>query len=437
VTGDLQVNAGRAMIVNSPALTVNGDILINHTGANSNSYLQFSQSATLLGEGELRLNANQAELSSAYLNSPNNAVLTIPTGRTISGSGRLFGNYALQGTLHPSGGGLQLLNGGMTGSGEGKILLENDPFFLSNTTMNTVPAISSGSGYIQIDNTVTLNGVSAQADVRVNGTLNANDLSVTGDLQVNAGRAMIVNSPALTVNGDILINHTGAGANTFLQFTQTASLEGEGALILNANLANYDTAYLQATNNAVLTIGENRTVRGAGRMYGSVVIEGGVAPEVVGAASTRSIDFRNQTVFTDSAWVEIEVGGPEVQDRDQLIGPGTKQLDGTLRVRRLNDYTPARGTVFPVITGNAVSGRFHTLDLPPLWAVAYTPTAVNLVYDCKADFNGDGQINFFDVTAFIAAYNAGEPTADFAAPFGVFNFFDVSAFISAFNAGCP
>jgi hypothetical protein len=248
---------------------------------------------------------------------------------------------------------------------------------------------------------------------------------------------MVVNSPTLTVDGDILINHTGGNSGTYLQFNQTATLAGEGALILNANLASYDTGYVQASNNAVLTIGENRTVRGAGRFYGSVIIEGGVAPEVVGAASTRSIDFRNHTVFTDSAWVEIEVGGPEVQDRDQLVGPGTKQLNGTLRVRTLNDYTPDRGTVFPVITGNAVTGRFDVLDLPPAWSVAYSSNAVNLVYDCKADFNGDSQINFFDVTDFIAAYNAGDPTADLAAPSGVFNFFDVASFISSFNAGCP
>ena len=48
-----------------------------------------------------------------------------------------------------------------------------------------------------------------------------------------------------------------------------------------------------------------------------------------------------------------------------------------------------------------------------------------------------GTLNFFDVSAFIAAYNSQNPAADFAAPFGVFNFFDVSAFIAAYNAGCP
>jgi hypothetical protein len=49
----------------------------------------------------------------------------------------------------------------------------------------------------------------------------------------------------------------------------------------------------------------------------------------------------------------------------------------------------------------------------------------------------DGQLNFFDVAAFIAAYNAQSPDADLAAPFGVLNFFDVAAYIALYNAGCP
>lgn len=57
--------------------------------------------------------------------------------------------------------------------------------------------------------------------------------------------------------------------------------------------------------------------------------------------------------------------------------------------------------------------------------------------DCLADFNNDGSVNFFDISAFIAAYNTQDPSADIAAPFGVWNFFDISAFIGAYNAGCP
>jgi len=58
------------------------------------------------------------------------------------------------------------------------------------------------------------------------------------------------------------------------------------------------------------------------------------------------------------------------------------------------------------------------------------------VLACLADLTGDGQINFFDVSAFLSAFAAMDPVADFNND-GNFNFFDVSLFLNAFNAGCP
>lgn len=53
-----------------------------------------------------------------------------------------------------------------------------------------------------------------------------------------------------------------------------------------------------------------------------------------------------------------------------------------------------------------------------------------------ADLAGPfGELNFFDVSAFLSAYNAMEPEADFNGD-GVYNFFDVSGFLSVYNAGC-
>lgn len=59
-----------------------------------------------------------------------------------------------------------------------------------------------------------------------------------------------------------------------------------------------------------------------------------------------------------------------------------------------------------------------------------------IVTVCVADLTGDWQLDFFDVSAFLIAYNAMQPTADFNGD-GLYNFFDVSAFLSAYNAGCP
>lgn len=55
---------------------------------------------------------------------------------------------------------------------------------------------------------------------------------------------------------------------------------------------------------------------------------------------------------------------------------------------------------------------------------------------CPADLTGDQSLDFFDVSAFLSAFNAMDPISDFTGD-GSFDFFDVSAFLSAFNAGCP
>lgn len=47
-----------------------------------------------------------------------------------------------------------------------------------------------------------------------------------------------------------------------------------------------------------------------------------------------------------------------------------------------------------------------------------------------------GELNFFDVSAFLSAFDSADPSVDLNND-GEVNFFDVSLFLSAFNAGCP
>ena len=72
------------------------------------------------------------------------------------------------------------------------------------------------------------------------------------------------------------------------------------------------------------------------------------------------------------------------------------------------------------------------------WFVDAVAITTELIEEdqCPADFTGDGTLNFFDISAFLSAFNAQDPSADFNDD-GQYNFFDVSAFLSAFSGGCP
>lgn len=55
---------------------------------------------------------------------------------------------------------------------------------------------------------------------------------------------------------------------------------------------------------------------------------------------------------------------------------------------------------------------------------------------CPADRDNNGMLDFFDISLYIAAFNAQDPSADLNDD-GQWNFFDVSLYIQQYNAGCP
>ncbi|MEZ6165390.1 MAG: GC-type dockerin domain-anchored protein [Phycisphaerales bacterium] len=159
--------------------------------------------------------------------------------------------------------------------------------------------------------------------------------------------------------------------------------------------------------------------------------------------SVDDLDFFNPMQEFDFSTESYELGssrlGPLVIDGDSMY-----TVSGALAVFDVADPTAIEYSgamhsglgVFPVsivrdgdilyaIDGS--SGRLSMSIIPGICLVGDT---------CPADLTGDGALDFFDVSAFLSAYNAQDPIADYNGD-GMLNFFDVSAFLSAYNAGCP
>ena len=83
-----------------------------------------------------------------------------------------------------------------------------------------------------------------------------------------------------------------------------------------------------------------------------------------------------------------------------------------------------------------VRGQHTYSHLPDDRAFELLGDCLDCVVPCPADLNSDGVLNFFDVSAFLSAFSAGDPATDFTGD-GSFNFFDVSEFLGAFAGGCP
>jgi uncharacterized membrane protein len=92
----------------------------------------------------------------------------------------------------------------------------------------------------------------------------------------------------------------------------------------------------------------------------------------------------------------------------------------------------APGISLQVLQAVSTNGRFIVGHTGGFGAFLIT---LDYALTCDADLNGDGVLNFFDVSNFIGFFNAQDPSAD-VDDNGLFNFFDVSAYIALYNKGC-
>lgn len=61
--------------------------------------------------------------------------------------------------------------------------------------------------------------------------------------------------------------------------------------------------------------------------------------------------------------------------------------------------------------------------------------ALTLIGTCVADFNGDRLLNFFDITTYLALFQAQDPEADLTGN-GTIDFFDISRLLEEFQFTC-
>jgi len=158
-------------------------------------------------------------------------------------------------------------------------------------------------------------------------------------------------------------------------------------------------------------------------------------------------DLADPTQFEIPAGVSIEANGYLIfwADDDTEQGPTHTNF-------KLGSGGEEIGLFAPTALGNGVADSYiyddqeadisegRSCDGDSSWAFFKSPTpgTTNGSCDepCPADLTNDGELDFFDVSAFLDAFGAQEPAADFTDD-GEYDFFDVSAFLDFFGAGCP
>ncbi|MFG0300139.1 MAG: GC-type dockerin domain-anchored protein [Phycisphaerales bacterium JB047] len=129
----------------------------------------------------------------------------------------------------------------------------------------------------------------------------------------------------------------------------------------------------------------------------------------------------------------------------EVFGNGNASLTLSATPDPIMNTIPLEGIDLPEIPfelptlGEETAGVLFTLSPQSIAfdaSIGLTINALGAPAACPADLTGDGNLDFFDISAFLAAYTAMDPAADFDGN-GVYDFFDVSSFLGAFSAGCP
>jgi len=375
-TGTFEVFDGAALVLDG---TINnpGTILLN--GLNNSTVLDVSgpnHSATLTGKGTVTMSNNANNVIGVFGGNLTNLNNTIQgagqIGNTQAGlnnKGKIIANQPTTLIIDCAG----FSNSGTLMVNKGSLMNINQAFSnFSGTTLT--------GGTYTVSGTLQFNGaniVNDAAHITLTGTASAiidqaaNDalrnfaaITKKGSLALHTGKTLVTpgdlsNAGRLTVGAGTSLKVTGG-------YTQTA-----GTTTVDGTLTAPSGTTIQAGN-----------VFGKGTIASSVVSSGsftaGDSPTGTGKLSARTYTQNSSGSFN------VQIGGLTVgKQYSQLAVANGASLNGTLNVTLINNFVPAIGNTFTILTGSAVSGTFATVNGLSInsgehFTIKYNPTNVTL-----------------------------------------------------------
>ncbi|MCC5823991.1 MAG: hypothetical protein JJU44_11970 [Planctomycetes bacterium] len=438
--GDAEIAAGRTVTIQN-SLNNNTTLTINPTNTSFTTTLTAEVDTELNGTGTIHL-AGTATRS--RITSIGSAVITHGADHTIEGTGTIQAAMINNGTITADSAlGVMTLssldktnNNTIRAIGQGVIALSG----ISLDQSPGAAVISDGPDSRVTVSTTTITGGAVRSinggliEFTGNSTIDA--VALEGHAEIRAGRTVSVDG-ATILNGLLDINPTNTASTTSLQWLDDITLNGDGVIRLSG--LSTRSILSNAFGVTETALGAGIRLEGIGRIDTPLTIHGTLAPGL----SIGTLGATNPITLAETATLEIEVAGDD--DSDRIDSSSQFHAAGTLDITFVDDFDPPLywSTTIANTGANGVSGRFDTINAPTPGdprlevRVQYRTNEIRVGAFCRADVNFDGVANFFDISDFIALYNAQDPAADIAPPFGVWNFFDIAEFITRYNEGCP
>jgi hypothetical protein len=312
----------------------------------------------------------------------------------LSTAGSLMGDYDAK--TNPSG--TQTRPGLFGGSGNNAIPASVD--LMTTTDLGAQPAGGFG---LEVDFEAMVLSISGLSLDLLNGSVGATDLSAT--LEYSTFNTI---APSFIYPGGIPLTLPLGEIGAVSAATVTQSGDGLGVLIATADPDVFDfTALVTGELSMVIALG----------LPGSEPVETPID------ALPIALPLSGQIERLAGGVLRLTIVVAEQTTQTEL------PIDGVaLPALPLELPTLSAATAGVVLSLAAEGLTFSTTF--GLTLVANAEAA-----DCAADFNSDGLLDFFDVSAFLAAFSAAAPSADLNND-SMHDFFDVQLFLAAFSAGC-
>jgi hypothetical protein len=290
---------------------------------------------------------------------------------------------------------------------------------LAGGTINAPNGVSFGSGS-NLSGHGTLN---AQVTGELGSVIDADGALALGDSTSPAGFNFA--GQLRTHANAVTLNSSGAATLGNLTVLGTASspsspgpgiLNAANGLVVNFGAAVTGFGTINSSNTLALHSVINGTVQGTSAAqpltltgwikgvgsFNNVVFSGtydpGFSPTL---ATVGSVSFSPTNVLN------VELGGTTRGSQyDAVIASGNLTLGGTLRVSLIDGFSPAIGNSFDILDWSTLSGRFASIQLPPLAAPAgwdisqlYTTGVIAATNYIKGDVDRSTHVNISDVGA--------------------------------------
>jgi hypothetical protein len=300
--------------------------------------------------------------------------------------------------------------------------------------------------------------------------------------------ASLQNSGTVEVRGGTWYNNTGTNSlvNTGTLNKVSPDPNNPTSFTITVNTTNSGLIEVQngtlSVSNLTQTAGEARIRRGAtlsvsnplamqgGKLTGAGQLSGALTntagtiapgiddPNQPDLNPLGILTIRGNLTLGNDAIFEVELAGTDNSDPanpqyDQLIvGQSgytrTVQLNGTLRVKARDGYTPATGDTFDILVRSGSwnrTGAFHTVEVDPdtlpciAFEVQYLSDRVRLIarLTTDPDVNGDGCVDDADLLAVLFAFGqTGSNLAEDINCDEVVDDADLLSVLFAFGSGC-